>query len=433
MFGTVLEKLSGWFGQSFLIARYFPCLVAAVANLAIAYVSFPAVRPQLRFALANATAGDVAGYLVLALGAIAVVAYTLSPLVRVTLRLLEGNWMLTADANRLTRWFGERLVVSEARRLDELARRERELFEDRTGLPRRAAIRTRLAQALREGEALREVPRAALINEAKKKIDELMELRRRRRPIKADKLEAAVDLMEDALRLNCGNPAVLHRYCSDVERSGAKILGELQITVVSVLAVYARDIAEDAESRVVDRREQVFARAELAPTRFGNLSAALRSYCKTRYGIEFGYFWPRFLLAIQKNPTLSTAITNANFQVEYAVAALALTVLSLLLWLALFIAFFSGPLPVFLLAALGPPAVGLWLGVLEASFKEYADVARGAIDLGRFELVSALRQPLPPTFESERQLWDRLARLALLNERGPDRALVHTSGAAGRT
>jgi hypothetical protein len=435
MFGTVLEKLSGWFGQSYLLARFFPCLVAAVANLAIAYASFPAVRPQLRFLLANATAADVAGYLLLTLGAIAVAAYTLSPFVRVAVRLLEGNWMLAPEANKLSRWFGEPLVVAESHRLDELAQRENELFQNREGLPSVAEIRTRLARARAVGERLREVPRAGLIDEARQKIEALQALRERRRTIAAVELKAAFDVLEDALQLNCANRSALHRYCSDDDRNRAATLTRLQRTMVRVLAVYAREIAEDAETRVVDRKDQVFARAELAPTAFGNLSAALRSYCKTRYGIEFGYFWPRFLLSIQKNPTLSTAIANANVQVEFAVAGLALTVLSLMLWLVLFIAFFAGPLRLFLLAALAPPAVGLWLSVIDASYKEYADTVRGAIDLGRFELLTALRQPLPPTLESERQLWDQLARLALFNERGPDRALVHgnPSAPAGRT
>jgi hypothetical protein len=432
MFGTVLEKLAGWFGQSYLIARFFPCLIAAGANLAIAYASFPPVRPQLRFALANATASDVAGYLLLALGGIAVAAYTLSPFVRVALGLLEGNWMLATDANRLSRWLGEHLVVSESHRLDKLARREHELFQNRGELPSVREIRTRLARARALGERLREIPRAAIIDEAKQKIEALMAQRERRRPIAAAELKTAVDILEDALQLNCANRRALRRYCSDDDPKRAAALTQLQRTMVSVLVVYARDIAEDAETRVVDRKDQVFARAELAPTPFGNLSAALRSYCKTRYGIEFGYFWPRFLLSIQKNPTLSTAIANANVQVEFAVAALALTVLSLLLWLVLFIAFFAGPLRLFLLAAAGPLALGLWLNVIEASYKEYADTVRGAIDLGRFELLAALHQPLPPTFESERMLWDRLARLALLDEHGPDRALVHP-GATGRT
>jgi hypothetical protein len=404
--------------------------------LAIAYAGFPALRPQLRFALTNATAADVAGYLVLALGALAVGAYTLSPFVRVAVRLLEGNWMLAPDAYKLSRRLGELLVEQESRRLDELARREHYLFQNRADLPGADDIKARLSRARAVGEALREVPHAGVIAEAKRKVEALMALRERRRIITAADLNATVEILEDALRLNCADRRALHRYCSDGDRRHAADLTQLQRTTGSVLAVYARDIAEDAESRVVDRKDQIFARAELAPTPFGNLSAALRSYCKTRYGIEFGYFWPRFLMAIQRNPTLSSAIANANVQVEFAVAALALTVLTLLLWLGLFVVFFAGPLRLFLLAAIGPPAVGLWLSVIETSYKEYADTVRGAIDLGRFELLAALRQPLPPSLENERQLWDRLARMALLNEPGAARALVHGSGTsapAGKT
>lgn len=431
MFGTVLEKLSGWFGQSFLLARFFPCLVFAVANAGIAYGAFPSIRPWLRTALADAAASNMAGYLLLALGTLAVVAYTLSPFVRIAVELLEGNWMLAPGASVPSRWLGERLVAAQSERLDDLTKSETELFRNRASLPTRAAIRSRLAKALAVGEALREVPYPEIIREAKEKVDALLVLRRYRRSIAARELEDAVALVADALRLNCATPRALLASASDDDRRDADTLAGLQRTLVSVLVPYARDIAEDNESRVVDRKDQVFARAELAPTRFGNLSAALRSYCKTRYGIEFGYFWPRFLLAMQKDQTLGPAIAGANIQVEFAVVSLALTALSVALWLVLFIRFFEGPLPLFLVAALGPPAVGFWQRVMEASYKEYADIVRSAIDLGRFELLGALRQPLPPTLDGERQAWDRLARLALLNRDDSDRPIVYTgSGSA---
>jgi hypothetical protein len=105
---------------------------------------------------------------------------------------------------------------------------------------------------------------------------------------------------------------------------------------------------------------------------------------------------------------------------------MALTVLSIFVWLVLYIAFFKGPLRLFLLAALGPPIAGVWLSIIEASYKEYVDVVRGAIDVGRFELLTTLRQPLPPTLESERRLWSQLAELALLSRTDrADRALVY--------
>ncbi|HYZ62467.1 MAG TPA: hypothetical protein VE650_08425, partial [Acetobacteraceae bacterium] len=372
MFGTVLDKLSGWFGQSFLIARFFPLLVAIVANGTVAYVAFPAVRPRVEATLAAAATANAVVYVLLALGAVAALAYTLSPFVRGAIQVLEGGWMLAPGANPLSRWLGERLVGEESKRYDLLAEQRNDLFQSRAKLPSQAAVRRRLGRAREVGEALREIAFPGLIEQAATQVAALARLRRYRRPIPRDDLNAAIELLDEALRLNCADPNRLRLPLREDQRGQAERLTRLQRQMVSVLVVYARAVAEDAESRVVDRSDQEFAPGELAPTSFGNLSAALRSYCKTRYGIEFDYFWPRFLLAIQKNPTLSSSIVTANVQVEFAVVSMVLTSVSVILWFALFVDYHAGPWPLFLVAAIGPPLVGFWLRAVETSYKDYA-------------------------------------------------------------
>jgi hypothetical protein len=416
MFGTVLEKLSGWFGQSFLLARFFPCLVSICANGALAFLVVPAARPRLLAALKAAPTGDAVVYLVLGLGAVAAVAFTLSPFVHAAIRLLEADWMLAPGAGPVSRRLGQRMVRDESRRYEQLAAQEHALFRNRADLPKQEQVRTRLSEARKAGIPLRAVDRPELVEAAAREVDALDALRRIRAPIQASLLNQAIASLEEALQFNCADPQRLRLPIRERDTEPAQRLTALQRLMVEVLVVDAKDIAEGAEARVVDRREQVFGHGELAPTAYGNLAAALRSYAHTRYGIEFGYFWPRFLLAIQKNQPLTTAITTATVQVEFAVASAVLTALSVVLWLGLFVHFYQGPFPLFLIMALGPVLVGFWLNVVEVSQKEYADVARSAIDLGRFDLLAALRIPLPPTLRAERTLWDRLARLALLNE-----------------
>ncbi|HYZ61873.1 MAG TPA: hypothetical protein VE650_05415, partial [Acetobacteraceae bacterium] len=60
-------------------------------------------------------------------------------------------------------------------------------------------------------------------------------------------------------------------------------------------------------------------------------------------------------------------------------------------------------------------------------------IVRSAIDLGRFDVLTALHYPLPPTLEAERRVWDGLARLAKLEESGPDRAFAHAAGGGAKT
>ncbi len=79
MFSQVLDKLDSWLGRSFLLARYFPWLLFAGANLLLAAAEFPDIRTLLASEYSNITSSGKIVDSALAFGVVAVVAYTLSP------------------------------------------------------------------------------------------------------------------------------------------------------------------------------------------------------------------------------------------------------------------------------------------------------------------------------------------------------------------
>ena len=173
------------------------------------------------------------------------------------------------------------------------------------------------------------------------------------------------------------------------------------------------------------KRQSAFAERELAPTRLGNDAAALRSYCETRYGIQFELFWPQFLLVIQKDAKMADAIAMAKVQLDFSILSLTLTTISTLIWIGVIARWGHSLWTAGLVLVLGPLAIGLWLYIVHTSYSSFAEVARSAIDLRRFLVLEELRRPLPVSTDAEKQIWENSARLALLDEHGANVAFRH--------
>jgi hypothetical protein len=416
MFGQVLDKLSTWFGRAFLLSRYFPCLLFAIVNAAIAYAAFPIARDLLKKVF-FATSGDKAIYIIGVLGAVAVISYAIAPFGQFVTRLLEGAY--------LPQWLAEVLVLAQARQLEAQAEEERRLFLDRAALPEAKHVISRLATVREAGAALKRIADAPSIHQAETKIAALRVKRYLRRRISSGELIAAIGAIADALRRNCAEVGLLRLPVSVEEHSAAEKLSDLHTELTVVLVPYAKDIAEEKEAVAVDRIERLFARGELAPTRLGNDAAALRGYCRTRYGIEFDFFWPRFQLVLQKNDKLSSAIAGAKIQLDFTILSLALTVVSTIVWIGLLYRLSDNLLLLVSIIFFGPLSTAFWLGAVHASHSEFAEVVRSAVDIGRFEVLQALRLPLPATTKVEKRTWERTARMAMLGEESVDFTLKH--------
>jgi hypothetical protein len=95
MFGTVLDKLDTFFGRAFLVSRFFPFLVFLGLNLAVAYAMFPDARADMRKAIAASADAGAIVYVLAGFLLIAAIAYTLAPFSRITMELLEGDWLVS--------------------------------------------------------------------------------------------------------------------------------------------------------------------------------------------------------------------------------------------------------------------------------------------------------------------------------------------------
>jgi len=422
MFGQVLDKLNSWLGLAFLLSRFMPCLLFAVVNLLIGCIDSPRLRGFVATEYAGAASSKAVDIVVFLL-VVAVFAYAISPVVQFISRWLEGSG--------LPRWIEDPLLRLQARERDDLQARAATLAGRRVRFPTTKDVEERLKRCRAAGRKLEAIGAPDLIVRAEDLIKGIRELRSRNQSADPDTFNATVTALAEALRGNCAEPSFVKcrddapagQYRLDVERS--RKLDALHREMWETLTPYVIDIAERTEASQWEERSRRFAETALAPTRIGNDVAELRSYCETRYELQFDFFWPRLQLAIQKNEKLSTALANAKMQVDFSVLSLALTVATVMIWLCVLLAVGQSLWTLLAIVAVMPPLAWSLMGLVHASYSAFSELARSAIDISRLDLLQQLHMPLPPTADAEKQLWKALARWLMLNEPGVDLDFSH--------
>jgi hypothetical protein len=404
MFGQVLDKLDTFFGRAFLLARYMPWLLCAIFSLILASIEFAPVREYVRSAHADVSSKSLD--LALALLTIAVIAYSTAPLVQFVTLFLEGEWMMPG-------WLRQLTVVTHSQRRKDLAKAWRERLAQADAAPKAKDVISALREARAAGSSHAKMGNPKAIKEADSAIATLREARDFDRLISSTDFERAQQLLARALRENCAEPS---RFLDENDRTQSQRLHDLHEEMWRTITPYAAARANEAERQADRERQHLFAEHELAPTRLGNDAAALRDYCRTRYGIEFEHFWPRFLLVAQKDAKLSEAIAAAKIQLDFSVLALTLTVVSVAAWSLILLVVGRSLTNALIVLGLGPLVAYAWLGIVHASYASFAETVRSAIDLHRFEVLTALRQPLPTDLAAEHRTWDAVSRLALADE-----------------
>jgi hypothetical protein len=414
MFGQVLDKLSTWFGQAFLLSIFFPWLIFAIANIIMVAITFTVFDPYLLRYLESEPAEKTI-IIIGSLAGIGVLAYVTSPLIQVLTEILEGKYIPPLIAEVLT--------LGHANRLRRLVEQDRTSLRDRQRIRRLRDLAGRLGQARSigvEGRRNRDPP---AIVRAETAIQRLRQKRDLNRAIDAGELIAAHQDLLIALQRNCAEEVRLRPPALPADIASSKRLGELHAEMINELVPGAVNIANRKFALASGERARLFATgkegelfAELKPTRLGNDAAALRSYCETRYGFEFDFFWLRFLIEIQKNDRLSASIVKAKIQLDFSILLFWLTFIFVALWFPL-LTFCSGSLAALLaVAGLGPVTTTASLRLVHASYSAFAEVVRGSIDVSRFELLQALRRPLPVSTQAEKIVWEQAARLLRLDE-----------------
>ncbi len=421
MFSQVLDKLDSWLGRSFLLARYFPWLLFAGANLLLAAAEFPDIRTLLASEYSNITSSGKIVDSALAFGAVAVVAYTLSPGMLAIQRLLEGR--------ELWQWIAEPMVLRRVIETQALVDRRRSLFQDRAGLEERVVIVKRLAAFRAAGKNYATITDRSAIDTAEEALKSLRSRRFLNRPIRAGEIAVAVQTMATALQRNCADLIWLKQQPSPLPGdilADASRLDRLHRELCDEILPYATDIAQNRERHALAAHDKLYAKAEVAPTRLGNEVAALRSYCDSRYGFDFDFFWPRLQL-VMKDDKLATKLSGLQIQVEFSMLSLSLSCLFVVSWLIVLGGWGHSLVTLLLLVMFGPLVIFMWLWLVHESYSTYAEFLRGAIDVSRFDLLQALRRQLPQTTEAEKAVWEQTARLLVLNEHDVDVELKHPS------
>lgn len=407
MFGTVLDSLDKYFGRPFLLSRCFPWLLYLAVNLAVASIEFPAVRTFFAAEYTGATTAK-AFDLVAALIAVAVVAYVTSPIIQAMTDFLEGGWI----GGFLARF----LVPFEMARRERLEARYRAILARRGKLRGAKDAEERLKSDRAIGQRLRRILDVTAISEAERALDALMQRRWMNMEIDRETLDAFVLKLSRALRLNCAEVRSLDPDADVIQARRLSLIYKQAIDLVP----YTFDILEQLEFRARLAKGQNFAKLEIAPTRLGNSAAALREYCDSRYGIAFEAFWPRFLLVVAvKDQKLADAIAAQKVQLDFSILCFTLTVVSLAGW-AFVLLFWGRSLWTAAAVLIGGPALAwAWLRIVQSSYAGFAEVARDAVDLRRFDLLDALHLPLPVRSDDESRIWKTFAELALLNQKTP--------------
>jgi hypothetical protein len=416
MFGQVLDKLSTWFGQGFLLSVFFPWLIFVVSNLVMVGVTFASADAYLLRYLDN-VAGNQALAIIGSLAAVGVGAYMFSPLLQVLTEILEGKYIpLQLVAEVLTR--------RQALRLRRLAEQNQAFLLDRQYVRRLPNIAQRLHEAWLVGNAARRNGDPDAITRAEDTLRPLRQKCEMNRYITSSELIAAAERLFVALHHNCSDAAQLQPSASASEIAKSKELGDLHRQMVNEVLPSARRIAERNFNSIAAERARLFATiddkemsADLQPTRLGNDAAALRSYCDTRYGFEFEFFWPRFLISIQKNTELSSAIVKAKIQLDFAVVLFWLTLLFVMVWLPLLTVYGKSLVVLLVVAGLAPFATTGSLRLVHASYSAFAAIVRSAIDTNRFVLLQALRRPLPVSTQDEKIVWEQVVQLLRLDDK----------------
>jgi hypothetical protein len=479
VFGQIADTLDKWLNRPFLLAYFSPWLVFAFANGVVAYVSLPQAAAQIdRYAHGNPA--DKAIVIAVAVAVIAVVAYLSSLLLRGMTKLLEGQWLPEWLDDQLTVLHAEELAELEKRR-DKLRNLLDELEKGSSG------TEEKLQGARDRGVLGRHNLKPEQIEAAAGAVDVLWRKWYRNQIIKPDEVNKAAAALEAALSRNCADPAKLiagnpalsqklykahddfvnkllltlwrkwyrnqivkpdevkkaaaalraalaHNYANhiqlnqkqkivDDDQAWSQKLHKAHDDFVNKLLPYALEVARERRTLTFTERYRRFAKAELAPTRLGNDTATLRSYCETRYNLDFDFFWPRLQIVLQKDQNLNTAIVNSKTQLDFAVLLFWLTALFTGVWLVV-LTFCGNSLWAFVIvAALGPLVARLWLGIVQASYAAFAELARSAVDLKRLDLLTALHWPLPPTADAELLTWKAVGERMSI---GPDPPAART-------
>jgi hypothetical protein len=145
------------------------------------------------------------------------------------------------------------------------------------------------------------------------------------------------------------------------------------------------------------------------PTRLGNSLRAAEVHPRDAYGMDSVVLWPR-LVAVVPEP-LVKSIDGTRMALDFLIVIVAGTsFFSLFAAVAIAVGHGGRALWITVVATSASVAYLAYCGAVAAA-RDYGDQIRTAFDLHRFELLDALRVPLPMNRSEERRLWSEVNEL----------------------
>lgn len=174
-------------------------------------------------------------------------------------------------------------------------------------------------------------------------------------------------------------------------------------------AMRARARAENARNRALTDRRSRFPLdlAAVGPTRMANVAELYRDHALSRYELDPELMWLQLQRSAAKDESFRPILEEARLKLDVSVAmAVACALASA--W-AVVVAFAGHSIPVLLLTGVGLPAAAiLYYRASITNLRVYGDAVTATVQLFRFDVLKALHLALPADSDSERRLWRTL-------------------------
>lgn len=443
MLDKAFSQLNDYFSSRFVLGQFLPVFTILSVNLLLYALYRFGWAASLAYITDTLKIGDFAT----AVGVIAslscVIAFTLAPLLDGLRRILEGSLLpdnvrnLLVDANR--RWAdrqGQEIaaILSYAVVLDQAWRAIDQPLVSKASTPPELDPKPQgwIAKALQlllekldvadDGVASPAAsPAVTATSTNLPDPDELTEIADRAVMTMAAILDRAeIAATRSRWDLTIGKHATTDIAAARIALTNAAAAFS-DVPSAEFLAVQVRFIAVARRALAVVRRlasdrqsalALQYVQADPRPTRFGNLRAALENYTFTVYGVGFDYLWPRIQLMIAKDDVNAVALTEARTQLEYALTAMLLVMLSFAFWLIALVVSDDRWVRFLLVGVASWLCFHLFYRVCLEAQRTLTEIIKSVIDRYRLDLLRALGASRPANNDAERQQWRNLAIVA---------------------
>jgi hypothetical protein len=451
MLGEAFSAIGTAFSSRFVLGQFFPLFVVLTANLLLVCLYIWGFEPSLAYAKDHLQIASLTTAIGLVATVSCAIAFTISPLVNALERVLEGDIFrgktraqMLADlvakvkaksgavkACRDAEAKTNRVCKETADAIMPLRKAKVEPPAEKPG-PLHAALAwlegTLLGGEPKKGDgAETPAPAPPLTDEEKK--EEEAKTAIAHQDVKL--LEKAQADLENAIwdATIASNPLwadiqkLMQTFVACMVTANKSVLAlrepgalakKYDITIASFASTQqrARTLVALQHSVAKSKFEQNFDVLNPKPTRFGNLRAALESYPRRAFGVDYDFLWPRILLVIGKDDPNGGLLDQRRAQLDFTLLMMLLTGLSFAAWIV-GLSFTDRNLWRFFSVVIAAPvAIGLFNEIAIAAQRSFTELAKGCFDCYRFDLLTTLHVPPPKDDADERDLWNRVAGLS---------------------